>query len=57
MYLVYDYVVGREVEEMDSRFSVLGFWRSLSGRSFLTDPGEGFCRFVVQWRIDGQGDR
>lgn len=45
MYLVYGYVVRREVEEMDFRFSVLGFWRSLIGRSFLIDPGEGFCRF------------
>lgn len=45
------------MEEMDSRFSGLGFWRSLIGRSFLIDPGEGFCCFVVQWRIDGQGDR
>lgn len=43
MYLVYGYVVGREVEEMDSRFSVLCFGRSLIGRSFLIDPGEGFC--------------
>lgn len=47
MYLVYDYVVGREVEEMDSRFSVLGFGRSLIGRSVLIDPGEGFLLLLL----------
>lgn len=46
------------MEEMDSRFSVFGllaefdwsfFFRLIQGRAFVVT--------VVQWRIDGQGDR